>query len=428
MVNTMNSILIRSARIINPARGEDYVGDIAVENGKIVAMGILGSMPGARVINADGLAAFPGLVDLHVHLRDPGFTEKEDIISGCKAAAAGGVTSLLNMPNTKPCADNTEVIAEILQKAESASARVYQAGAITVGRNGVKLCDLQKLKNAGAVAVSDDGNPVKDSKCMEQALIHAKELGLCVAAHCEDKDIAGEGIINEGEVSRELNVKGISSEAENIGTMREISLAKKCGAPIHICHVSTKEAVEAIREAKREGVAVTAETCPQYFCMTEKELLKRDADYRMNPPLRTEEDRLALLEGLRDGTIDAIATDHAPHTTLEKQDFEDAPNGVIGMETSFSAAFTCLVESGAITLPKLIEKMSVIPAKILSIPAGILDVGENADIVLFNPRETWVVNPQTLHGKSKNTPFKGKKLKGKVKYTICRGKVVYEDK
>ena len=288
------------------------------------------------------------------------------------------------------------------------------------------MTDLEALREAGAIALSDDGRPVVNTRCLLDALERAPKLGMTVTAHCEDLYLAAGGLMNEGEVSRKLGVPGIPEAAEDCGTAREIAAAASIGAPIHICHVSTKGSVELIRDAKARGVKVTAETCPHYLLLTEQALETRDADYRMNPPLRREEDRLALIEGLKDGTLDAIATDHAPHTPEEKKDFLKAPNGSIGMETSLAATLTAL--EGKLSLEKILEKMSWNPARILGIPAGTLQEGASADVVLFDPNETWVVDENALHGKSKNTPFKRMTLKGKVKMTFFRGRKVYEDR
>lgn len=422
----MNDIIIKNARIIDPSNQTDKTGDLFIKDGVFVNPDEIGE--NAEIINAGGLIAVPGLVDLHVHLRDPGFIQKEDIITGCKSAAAGGVTSLLAMPNTNPAVDNPETVKYILEKAKDADAHVYVVASITEGLKSLKATDIEVLHNAGAVALSDDGRPVENTAMMADAMITADRLGMAVTAHCEDLYLAKGGIINEGEVSNQLGVKGIPAAAEDTGTAREIALAAAYDVPVHICHVSTATSVALIRDAKKRSVKVTAETAPHYFTFTEKELLKRDADYRMNPPLRTEKDRQAIIEGLCDGTLDAIATDHAPHTPEEKADFEKSPNGSIGMETSFSASYTQLVKEGKLTLSQLIEKMSVIPSKILGINAGTLSVGAAADVMLFAPDEKWIVNPEKLHGKSKNTPFKGMELTSKVKLTICGGKVVFDER
>lgn len=417
-------LLIKNARVIDPSQGIDKQSDILIENGKLADIGEFDVAD--TIIDASGLIAAPGLVDMHVHLRDPGQTYKEDIITGCSAAAAGGVTSLLCMPNTNPTVDNVDTVKYIIDKAENASAKVYVSASITKGLKSEEATDLEELKAAGAVALSDDGRPVENTAMLINAMKKAPELGLKITAHCESLPIANGGIINEGEVSRKLGVKGIPDSAEDCGTMREVSFADALNVPVHICHVSTKNSVNMIRDAKKRGVKVTAETAPHYFSFTEQELLKRDADYRMNPPLRREEDRLAVIEGLKDGTLDAIATDHAPHAPEEKVDFEKAPNGSIGMETSLSAGITNLVKTGDLTISELINKMSTAPAKILGIDAGTLKKGAPADLVLFDMNESYTVDVNKLHGKSKNSPFKGKELFGKVKYTILDGRIVFE--
>ena len=416
--------VIKNATVVSPADGLNGVCDILIEDGKIAAVG--NDLTAERVIDASGLTAVPGLVDMHVHLRDPGQTAKEDILTGCRAAAAGGVTSLLAMPNTNPTTDSPETVRCILDKAKNADARVYVAASVTKGLKSEEPTDLDALKAAGAVGLSDDGRPVVNTAYLRNAMNRAPKLGMTVVAHCEDLFLADGGKINEGEISAQLGVKGIPAAAEDCGTAREIALAAADNVPIHICHVSTATSVELIRDAKRRGVQVTAETAPHYFSLTEKELLKRDADYRMNPPLRTERDVQAITEGLLDGTLDAVATDHAPHTVEEKSDFVKAPNGSIGMETSFGVSYTYLVKTGLMTLSQLVEKMSLNPAKILGIPAGTLAVGANADIALIDTNEEWTVDVEKLHGKSKNTPFKGMTLTGKVKMTILGGKVVFE--
>lgn len=396
-----------------------------MENGRVCAIGSFDTAD--EIINADGLIAAPGLVDMHVHLRDPGQTHKEDILTGCSAAAAGGVTSLLAMPNTSPTTDNADTVRYILDKAKGASAKVYVAASITKGLKSEQATDLEELRAAGATALSDDGRPVENTEMLINAMKAAPSLGLAVTAHCESLPIADGGIMNEGEVSRELGVKGIPDSAEDCGTMREVSFADALGVPVHICHVSTKNSVKLIRDAKKRGVKVTAETAPHYFSLTEKELLKRDADFRMNPPLRREEDRLEIIKGLRDGTLDCIATDHAPHAPEEKADFEKAPNGSIGMETSLSVGVTYLVKTGELTINQLIEKMSTAPARILGLDAGTLAVGAPADIVIFDLDDRYRVDVTKLHGKSRNTPFKGRELFGKVKYTVLDGKIVFSE-
>lgn len=417
-------LLIQNARIVDPSQGLDGVASLLLEDGKVAGIGQALPSEGAQVIDATGLVAAPGLVDLHVHLRDPGLTHKEDVYTGCRAAAAGGVTSLLAMPNTKPAMDSPETVEALLERAKAADAHVYTTACVTKGLQGEELTDLAALREAGAIALSDDGRPVVNTRRLLEALEQAPKLGMVVTAHCEDLYLAAGGLMNEGEVSQRLGVPGIPAAAEDCGTAREIAAAASIGAPTHICHVSTKGSVALIRDAKARGVQVTAETCPHYLLLTEEALEGRDADYRMNPPLRTEEDRLALIQGLKDGTLDAIATDHAPHSPEEKADFLKAPNGSIGMETSLAATLTAL--EGELSLAQVVEKMSCNPAKILHIPAGSLKVGTPADVVLFDPEKRWTVDPEALHGKSKNTPFKGMELKGKVAMTILEGRIVYD--
>lgn len=418
-------LLIKNAHIIGA--GEPFDGNILVRDGKIAAVGAVNDDGSYEVIDASGLVAAPGLIDLHVHLRDPGLTYKEDIISGCRAAAAGGVTGVAAMPNTKPATDSTEVLKYISEKSAAADAKVYPVAAATEGLRGEKLNDFEALSAAGACAFSDDGEPVKTAPLLLRALEAAKRCGKPFLAHCEEKSLAAGGLMNEGKISEQLKVQGIPAAAEDIGTARELAAALSIGTRVHICHVSTASSVKLIRAAKAAGVEVTAETCPHYFALTEEKLLSRDADFRMNPPLRTEEDRLAVIQGIADGTIDAIATDHAPHSPEEKSDFLTAPNGSVGLETSLAAGITYLVNTGVITLEKLISMMSTVPAEILGVEDGRLAEGRTADIVLFSPSERWTVCPEKLHGKSKNTPFKGRELCGRVKYTILNGRIVYRD-
>ena len=417
--------VIKNATVVSPADGLNGANDILIENGRIAAVGQ--NLSGDREIDAAGLYAVPGLVDMHVHLRDPGQTAKEDILTGCNAAAAGGVTSLLAMPNTNPAADSPETVRYILDKAKEAKARVYVAASITKGLQGKEPTDLQALRDAGAVGLSDDGRPVLQTKHLREAMNRAPELGMTVVAHCEDLSLAEGGKINEGAVSEALGVKGIPAAAEDCGTAREIALAAADNVPVHICHVSTRTSVALVRDAKRRGVKVTAETAPHYFSLTEQALMGRDADFRMNPPLRTAADVQAIIEGLQDGTLDAIATDHAPHTPEDKADFEKAPNGSIGMETSLAVGVTYLVKPGLLSFSQLIEKMSANPAKLLGIPAGTLAVGTAADIALVDLNREWTVDVDRLHGKSKNTPFKGMTLTGKVVKTFLGGEVVFDE-
>lgn len=426
----MRNLLIRGAGVIDPSvKYHDKkapVKDVYIKNGVIAGIEPHIDAHDADILNADGLLCAPGLVDMHVHLRDPGQTYKEDMITGCCAAAAGGVTSLACMPNTKPAADDPAIIKDIIARAAAVCAHVYPVAAVTVSLKGEQLTDFDALKEAGAVAFSDDGRPVPTAGLMMEAMRRAAGLNLKVLSHCEDLSIVRGGIMNQGAVSEKLGVPGIHRAAEEAVIAREVALAAATGFPVHICHVSTKGGVALLRDARRRGVPVTGETAPHYFMLTDDLLESRDADYRMNPPLRTKEDVEAVIEGLCDGTLSAIATDHAPHAPQEKADFLHAPNGAIGMETSLAAGITALVKPGHLSMTRLIELMSCEPAGILGLPAGTLAAGAPADIVLFDPHERWTVSPDSLHGKSRNTPFKGMTLEGCVKATILGGKTVYQ--
>ena len=425
----MSAFLFQNARVIDPSQNMDVVCDLLCRDGKIAAVGQGLPADGAKRIDASGLVLAPGLIDLHTHLRDPGFTEKEDILTGCAAAAAGGVTTLCAMPNTKPTCDTPEIITYILEKAKNAKARVLPVAAITKGLAGQELTDMEALKKAGACAFSDDGVPVATAALMAEAMREASKLNVPIFAHTEDQSLSKGGKINEGKVSRELGVPGIPNAAEDVGTARELALLMTApkNTRLHICHVSTAGSVALIADAKRRGLSVTAETGPHYFMLNDEMLRTKDADYRMNPPLRTKADQEAVLKALVDGTLDVIATDHAPHTPLEKSDFLNAPNGVIGMETSFSAAYTALVLTGLMTVSELIYRMSTLPAKILGCNLGTLRVGAPADLILIDEHETWVVDPEHLHGKSKNAVFKGRKLQSRIKMTVYNGEIVFED-
>lgn len=428
----MEKMLIANARILDPSCEPpvDFIGDILIEGDRIIKVGSNLAQTkiaqGAQHIDASGLCAAPGFLDIHVHLRDPGFTHKEDIITGCKAAAAGGVTGVCCMPNTKPVTDSEEVLSYILDKAKDADARVYPIASITKGMLGQELNDIAALHACGAVAVSDDGRPVENGGMMLKALKEAYKAGVPVISHCEDLTIIDGGIINEGRISKELGVKGMDRASEDSITAREIVLAESSDTAIHIAHVSTKGSVQLIREAKARGVKVTCETAPHYMMMTDELLLSYNANFRMNPPLREQEDCEAIVEGVLDGTIDAIVTDHAPHAAEEKANFLKAPNGIVGLETSFAAACTVLVHQCGMSLLDLVKLMSTNPANLLRLPGGTLREGSLADIVLFDPDRSWTVDAKKLHSKSKNTPFDSLELTGRVVRTILGGKTVFE--
>ncbi|MBQ8612762.1 MAG: dihydroorotase [Ruminiclostridium sp.] len=420
-------ILLKNGYVVDSRNRVEGIRDILIKDRIIAKVAEKIEANADEVIDCTGLAVIPGLCDMHVHFRDPGQTHKEDILTGSEAAAAGGVTAVACMPNTSPVCDNPETIRYIIDKAKKAKIKVYPVGCITKGLAGDELCDFDALKKACAVAVSDDGRPVKNARIMGEAMIKAHYAGLRVISHCEDLDIINGGIINAGKVARELGVKGMSRSSENIITGREIQLANDLEMPIHIAHVSTKEVVTLLRNAVRHGIMVTSETAPHYFTLTEEKLLSRDADYRMNPPLRCEEDVKAITEAVIDGTIDCIITDHAPHAADEKADFEKAPNGVVGLETSLAVTLTQLYHTGRMNLTKIVRMMCETPRRLLGIEGGSLEPGNVADIAIVDLNKEWVVEPEKLHSKSKNTCFKGMALKGKVKYTLVNGKVVFVD-
>lgn len=420
----MASILIKNIRAVD-ARN-DAVTDVFIENGKIAEVSPNIRLGADEVIDGTDLVLIPSLFDMHVHLRDPGFTHKEDVESGCAAALAGGVTGVLAMPNTNPPCDNPETIRYIIEKSRNTGVDVYPVGCITGGMKGDGLCDYEALKAAGCICISDDGRPVENTEMMRKALELSNENGLLVASHCEDLSIINGGIMNKGAISEKLGVRGMDRASEDYITAREMILAHSVNARIHICHVSTEGSTEMIRFAKSRGVKVTCETAPHYFMLTEKELERRDADYRMNPPLRTKDDVRAIIEGIKDGTIDCIITDHAPHAPEEKADFEKAPNGVVGLETSFAATLTALYHTGEISLKKVVELMCVSPRRILGLEIPAILPGKTADLVIADINRNWTVDPEKLHSKSKNTVFKGMTLTGKPVMTISKGVIRYD--
>ena len=417
----MEKILLKN---VIAADGEaERLTDIFIADGIIKEMDSRLDCAADTTIDGKGkTAVIPTLFDMHVHFRDPGQTHKEDIITGCAAALAGGVGGVVCMPNTNPPIDSRETVEYILEKATGTGVEVYPAACITKGMKGTELYDWNEL---GVRIISDDGRPVENAELMRQALERSKENGLLVASHCEDLHIINGGIMNKGEISEKLGVKGMDRASEDSITAREIALADSCGAHIHICHVSTKGSIEIIRDAKRRGINVTCETCPHYFTYTEEKLLARDADYRMNPPLRTETDRLAVLAAVLDGTVDCIVTDHAPHAASEKADFEKAPNGVVGLETSLSVTLTQIYHTGKISLNKIVQLMAVNPRKLLGIEVPKIEVGEKANIAVVDLEREWTVKPEELHSKSHNTVFKGERLKGRNIMTVTDGVIRY---
>ena len=421
-------LLIQGGRVIDPANSIDEQLDIYIENGKITRLGKNLAVPGARVLDADRLTAAPGLVDLHVHLREPGFESKETVATGCAAAARGGVTTLVAMPNTRPAADYPEIVKLVRDKAALTGVNVLPAGAVTVGQKGQALTDFAALKAAGVPALTDDGVPIQDLALLRQAMIQAKKLGLPLLDHCEDKDMVQNYAVNEGTVSARLGLPGRPAIAEELQIMRDAMLAEETGAHVHICHISTGKGVDIVRRAKARGVRITCETCPHYFTLTEDEVLRQGALARVNPPLRTQADVEAIRTGLIDGAIDAIATDHAPHTVEEKsKPLPDAPSGLVGLETSLALALTGLYHSGLLSLSRVLELMSASPADLLGLDKGTLGVGRDADLILFDPDEEWTVDKNSFVSKGRNTPFHGRTVRGKVKYTVSRGNIIYQE-
>ena len=430
-------MLIRGGRVIDPGN-LDGIMDIIIADGKIVEIkeqGLTSSeypesrieQPDTRIIDASGKIVTPGLIDMHVHLREPGHEYKETIETGCLAAAFGGITAVCSMPNTNPVNDCRQVTEYILKKAQAAdTARVYPVAAISQGLKGDGLCEYGELKEAGVIALSDDGNPVMNSQLMRRALEYAKGFGLLVISHCEDLDLAAGGVMNEGAVATRMGLAGIPNVSESIMVMRDIVLSELTGVPIHIAHVSTKESVRAIRDAKTRGVNVTAETAPHYVTLTDESVQEYNTNTKMNPPLRSNHDKEALCQGLADGTIDVIATDHAPHSSIKKEDeFDMAANGIIGLETSVSLGMK-LVEDEVITITDLLEKMSTNPARILGLESG-LTIGNPADITIIDPDILFRVNADNFQSLSRNTPFDGWELKGKAVLTMVEGKIVFSD-
>ena len=421
------NLLIKGGRVIDPSQKMDATQDLLVENGVVKEIGKgLAAPAGVETIDAAGKYVVPGLIDMHVHLRDPGLEYKEDIVSGTRAAAAGGFTSVVCMPNTKPTIDNKAIAGYIINKAKAEGfANVFPVGSITYGLSGERMSEMGELKEAGCVAVSDDGRPVNNPELMRRALEYARGMGILVISHAEELSLVGEGVMNEGFTSTEIGLKGIPRVAEDIATVRDVMLAEYTSSPIHIAHVSTEGSVRIIREAKARGVQVTCETAPHYFTLTDDAVRGYNTNAKMNPPLREAADVAAIKAGLKDGTIDTIATDHAPHHLDEKDvEFDVAMNGIIGLETSLPLSLK-LVDEGVLNLNQLIEKMSCNPSKILGLNRGTLKTGSVADITLIDPSAEWTVEADKLASKSKNSPFLGWNLKGAGACTVLAGRVVH---
>lgn len=419
-------LLIKNGRILDPATRTDRIADIRIGDGRITGIGSFTAGPQDQVISAEGLAIGPGLVDVHVHFRDPGQTHKEDIATGAAAAAAGGFTTVVCMANTTPPVDSVEVLSDLRLRAGALPVRVLNAACVTVGMKGEAVTDMKTLKDAGAVGFTDDGIPIRDETVLLSALRQARELGCAVSLHEEDPQLIGSAGVNQGRISEQLGVKGAPALAEQTLTARDCLLALHTGARIDIQHVSSAVTVDIIRLMKRLGADVWAEVTPQHFSLTEEILPEKGALAKVNPPIRTEKDRLALIRGLQDGTIDMIVTDHAPHADEEKdRGIEKAPSGMIGLETALALGITNLVNKGHLSLLQLLEKMTVNPSDFYGLSCGRIAVGMPADLVLFDPREKWTVTREGFHSRSKNSPFIGMELCGKVRCTICGGRVVY---
>ncbi len=428
------NLLIKNGHILDPANHRDETGDIYVREGKVAVTGSL--LSGAEemsepvtVIDATGKYVMPGFLDLHVHLREPGFEYKETIRTGTAAAARGGFTAVCPMPNTKPATDSPERVAKVLEIARRDSRiRVYPVGAVTVGQAGERLTDIEGMVKAGARAISEDGKSVMDAGLYRRAMREAARLGIPVLAHCEDKNMVGQGAMNAGKRAEELGVPGITNAVEDVIAARDILIARETGARLHLCHCSTRDSVEMIRQARAQGLPVSGEVCPHHFFLTEEDILTDDANYKMNPPLRSREDVEALCRGLAD-TMEAISTDHAPHGEEEKRGgIANAPFGIVGSETAYSLAVTKLVKGGYLTPLQLVERMSTGPCRILGVPGGDLSPGMPADITIADMDSEHTIDKNTFVSKGKNTPFHGKRVQGRIYYTIVGGEIVYEYK
>ncbi len=423
--------LIKNGYVIDPAAEREGYYDVLLEGERIqrIEQDIhLEDTESVLLLDAAGCFVMPGFIDLHVHLREPGYEYKETIRTGSMAAAAGGFTTICPMPNTKPVTDSAEMVDLVLQKAtQEGVVNILPIGAITLGQEGRELTDIKSLAAAGAAALSEDGKSVMDTALYEKALRQAAAAGIPVFAHCEDKSLVGGGVMNAGKKAEELGLEGISNAVEDIIAARDILLAKETGARLHLCHCSTKDSVKMIKAAKSEGLPVSGEVCPHHFTLSDEDIPGDDSDYKMNPPLRSREDVVALKEALRDGTLEVIATDHAPHSKEEKErSFREAPFGIVGLETAFALTVTELLHPGYLTARQLVEKLSANPARILGIDRGSLKLGSIADIVIADPEQEYLIDKNSFFSKGKNTPFHGRKVKGKIKFTLVSGRLVYD--
>lgn len=423
------TILIKNGRVLNPSENLDKVMDILVEDGRIKEKKEQIETDADKIIDAKGCYVMPGLIDLHVHFRDPGLTYKEDIETGSRAAANGGFTTVCCMPNTKPVVDNVDTVKYIIEKGKEVGlTNVLPVGAVTMNMEGKEVTDIESLKKAGICAISEDGKSVMNSGVYRKAMKEAARLNVPVMAHCEDINLVEGGVINLGSKSKELGVKGISNAVEDVIAMRDIMLARETNAKLHLCHCSTKDSVEMVKQAKAEGIDVTAEVCPHHFSMCSDDITENDGNFKMNPPLRTREDMETLIKGLSEDIMDVISTDHAPHSKEEKEkDLEHAPFGIVGLETSVPLTITNLVKKGYITPLQMAAKMSYNPAQVLGSDKGTLNEKAVADITIIDPDAEYTIDKNTFQSKGKNTPFDGYKVNGKVLYTILGGKIVYEN-
>ena len=428
----LRPLLLTGGRVLDPSQGLDVaVGDVLLIDGRVEhAGGRIGRPDDAEVLDCAGRVVSPGFIDVHCHLREPGREDVETIATGARAAAAGGFTAVCAMPNTDPVTDNQAAVGFIVRQAQrAAAARVYPIGAITLGERGEALAEFGEMVGAGAVAVSDDGKPVVSAHIMRTALEYARTFGIPVADHCEEPTLALGGAMNEGVVSMRLGLKGIPSEAEEIMAIRDILLARRTGGHVHLCHMSTAGSVELIRWGKERGIRVTAEVCPHHLSLTEDAVEGYQTNAKMNPPLRTAADVEALQGAVRDGTIDVVATDHAPHHYDEKErEFADAPNGIVGLETALGVLVTWLVAPGILTYAQLVERMACAPARVFGLEGGTLRRGALADVTVFDPERRWTVDPARFRSKGRNTPYAGQVLQGRAVATVVGGRIVYDER
>ncbi len=422
------TLLIRNGRVIDPASNVDMTADVLVENGIVSKVMPQIQDQADQQINAESCYVMPGFIDLHVHLRDPGQEHKETVVTGAAAAARGGYTTIVAMPNTKPVVDNADVVNYVHNKAKNmAKVNILQAGAITKKMEGMQLADIEQMVLAGSPAVSEDGKSVMNAYLLREAMQLAKKLDIPVLSHCEDRNLLNGGVVNDDENAKKYGLPGISNSVEDVIAMRDVMLAKDTGAKLHLCHCSTKDSVEIVRAAKEKNVRITAEVCPHHFTLSSDDMIPGDTNYKMNPPLRKREDVEALRQGLKEGIMDVIATDHAPHAKEEKNDsMLRAPFGIVGLETAAALTYTELVLSGCLSVMQMAEKMSLNPARVIGLDKGSLEPGKAADLVIFDPHKTYKIEASQFASKSRNTPFNGREVTGAVRATIVGGEIVYQ--